>query len=135
MANDLLLDDGKDIVSQLLQQLVYEPNISLRLQAMDTLLSAIDDDMAFKVKAKEFKKFLNQNYMKNTNFMRQLKLYSKINDNVETSIEYHGQDYLTHSEYIFNEDFESEVMKLSKYINHFVGKLLKEYSRGQQIEF
>lgn len=135
MGTDFMLDEGKDIVPQLLQQLVYESNMSVRLQAMDTLLSAIDDETAKKLKVKKFKRWLNEKYIKNTDFIRQLKLYSKINDNVETAIEYHGQDYLTHSEYIFNEEFETQVMELSKYINHFVGKLLKEYAKGEKIEF
>jgi len=135
MGTDFMLDEGKDIVPQLLQQLVYESNMSVRLQAMDTLLSAIDDETAKKLNVKKFKRWLNEKYIKNTDFIRQLKLYSKINDNVETAIEYHGQDYLTHSEYIFNEEFETQVMELSKYINHFVGKLLKEYAKGEKIEF
>lgn len=130
-----MLEDSKEFIPSLLQQLVYESNIFVRLQAMDTLLSAIDDDMARKLEVAKFKKWLNHKYLKRVDFMRQLKLYSKINDNVETSIEYHGQDYLTHSEYIFNEDFENEVMELSKYINHYVGKLLKEFAKGEAIEF
>ena len=135
MTEDILLDDGKQLIPSLLQQLVFETNIMTRLQAMDTLLSGIDEEMKKQMDVDEFKLWLNQNFLKKTLFMRKLKLYSKINENVETAIEYHGQDYLTHAEFVFNEDFEKEVMHLTRRINSFVGKLIKEYSKGEGIDF
>lgn len=135
MAQELKLDEGKDTIPILLQQLVFEANISIRLQALDTLLSAIDDDISKRMKVKIFKTWLRRKYLSRVDFVRQLKLYSKINENVETAIEYHGKDFLTHSEYIFDEEFENEVTELSKNINNFVGKLLKEYAKGEVIEF
>jgi len=135
MPQDLILDDGNQIIPSLLNQLVYEENIMRRLQAMDTLCSACDEKIDMKLKVKEFKTELRKKYLSRVNFLRRLKLYSKINDNVETAIEYHGQDYITHPEYIFDDDFEVEITELNKKINSFVGELLKEFARGESIEF
>jgi len=131
----MLDDEGRDLIPSLLQQLVYEPNISLRLQALDTLLNGIKKEISDKMKVRVFDEWLRKKYLNNTQFMRQLKLYSKINENVETAIEYHGQDYITHAEYVFNDEFENQVMELTKAINTFVGMLLKEYAKGESIEF
>lgn len=135
MADEIILDEGKQLVPSLLQQVVFEDNVSVRLQATDTLLSALDEDIKKKLETQKFKIWLNKEFLKNTDFMRQLKLYSKINENVETAIEYHGQDYLTHQEFVFNEDFEKRVMLLTRRLNSLIGKLIKEFSKGEGISF
>jgi hypothetical protein len=132
---EIILDDGKQLIPSLLQQLVFETNVMTRVQAMDTLLSAVDEKIKENMKTDEFKVWLNKNFLKKSVFMRKLKLYSKINENVETAIEYHGQDYLTHTEFVFNEEFEKEVMMLTRRINNFTGKLIKEFSKGESINF
>jgi hypothetical protein len=135
MVEELMLDEGKQLIPSLLQQLVFETNVMTRLQAMDTLLSGMDEELKHKLKTDEFKLWLSKHFLKKSDFMRQLKLYSKINENVETAIEYHGQDYITHSEFVFNEEFEKKVMILTRRINNFVGKLIKEYSKGEKVQF
>lgn len=132
--SDLMLDEGEPIIPSLLKLLVYEDNVMKRLQAMDTLCSAIDEDISKKLKIKEFKKELNEKYMDDLIFLRKLKLYSKMNDNVETAIEYHGEDYSTHPEFIYDVEFEKEINILTKNINNFVGKLLKEFAKGDSID-
>lgn len=134
MTEDLMLDDGDQLIPSLLKLLVYEDNVMKRLQAMDTLCSAIEEDISEMLGVKKFKKHLNDKYLNDILFLRKLKLYSKMNENVETAIEYHGQDYLTHPEFIFDLQFEKEVNKLTKAINEFTGQLLKEYSKGDTIE-
>lgn len=134
MGDDLLLEEGNNLIPSLLQQLVYESNLMVRLQAIDTLCSAMDDKMEEKFKVLEFKEMLNTEYLSKTDFLRRLKLYSKINENVETAIEYHGQDFITHPEFNFDENFEREVTALSLLINNFTGKLLKEFSKGDSFE-
>ncbi len=134
MTSEIMLDDENQLIPSLLQQLVYEPNISIRLQALDTLLNAIDDNISEAMNVKLFREKMREKYLNRIDFVKQLKLYSKINDNIETGIEYYGQDFLTHPEYIFSEQFEKEVVNLTKAINTFVGKLLKEYSKGESIE-
>jgi len=143
MPEDLFMDEGSNLIPSILQNLVFETNILTRLQAIDTLLSALDEkDLDMKIKIKEFKQKLKQEYLlpdKNKddprkNFMRRLKLYSKINENVETAIEYHSEDFITHPEYIFDADFERKITDLNLKINTLVGELLKEYSRGEEIE-
>jgi len=135
MVNSIEIGEGEELIPALLKQMVYEDNVMKRLQAMDTLLSAIDEDIAKKLKTKEFKKELNVSYLDDVIFIRKLKLYSKMNENVETAIEYLGEDYVTHPEFIFDEKFEVKVNILNKKINNFTGNLLKEYSMGDSIEF
>jgi len=142
MPEDLFIEEGTNLVPSILQNLYFETNILTRLQAIDTLMSALDDQIEMKLKIKAFKKKLKEEYMlpsKNKkdprdNFMRRLKLYSKINENTETAIEYHSQDFITHPEYIFDEDFENKITELNMEINTLVGSLTKEYSRGEEIE-
>ena len=135
MVDQLIMDEGNQIIPSLLNQLVYEENIMKRLQAMDTLCSACDEGIDVKLKVKDFKEEIRKKYLSKVDFLRRLKLYSKINDNVETAIEYHGQDYITHPEYIFDDEFEIKITELNKKINSFVGELLKEFARGESIEF
>lgn len=126
---------NSNLIPNLLSQLVYEENILRRLRAINTLSQAVDDDIAKLLDIPTFLKTLNKNYLKNVEFLRRLKLYSKINDNIETAIEYHSTDYITHQEYVFDEQFEAQVEELSSFIDKMVGLLLKEYSKGESIEF
>lgn len=135
MEEGILLDEGNNLIPSLLSQLVFEENIMRRLRAINTITKAVDDEISKKLKIDIFNIVLNQKYLKDVSFLRRLKLYSKINENIETSIEYHGTDYITHQEYIFDEDFEKQIEELSSMIDNFVGKLIKEYSKGESIDF
>ncbi len=135
MGDEISLEEGSGLIPSLLSQLVFEENVIRRLRAINTIIRAVDDEIKNKLKIDTFKIILNHKYLKNVEFMRQLKLYSKMNDNIETSLEYHGTDYITHQEFIFDEKFDIEIEKLSSMIDKLVGNLIKEYSKGESIDF
>jgi len=128
------LDDGQSPILSLLQSAVYEDNILKRLNATDTLISALEDNIADKNQAKLMRKYIHEEVLSNEDFMRRLKLFTRIDEHAETSIEYFGQDFLTHPEFHFDKEFISKLSEINKKLNHFIGTLIKEYSRGDQIE-
>lgn len=131
-----LLDEGNgSITISLLQTIFTQDNMFLKLNQMDTCLSALDEKLVKETNAHIFKKWLNEKFLKDTNFIRQLKIYSKINENTETALEYFGQDFISHPEFAFDKDFEKKLAYLNKQINHFTGKLLKELTKGETLEF
>lgn len=130
-----VLDEKKDLLPTLLQGIVFESDLLKKLNAVDTIISALDDKMAENSGAITFKNWLHSKYLDNTLFMRQLKLHTAIIENVETKIEYYSQDYLTHQEYIFDADFEQVIITINKTINHFVGRLLRELGKGEELPF
>lgn len=133
MAEALPLDEQQSPLPSILQQCVFEDNIFRKLQAVDILISALDDDMLKKIKGIKMKNWLHTNFINNVEFMRQLRLHSKVGEHPETSIEYYGQDFLTHPEFVFDAKFVETLTDLDKKLNHFIGKLLKEFSKTEDI--
>lgn len=131
--SEIILEDKKNTIPALLNALVYETDLLRKLNAVDTVLSALEPEIVEKTHAIDFKNWLNRNFLTNLQFMRQLKAYSAIISTPETCQEYFSTDYLTHPEYQFDEDFEKLLIKINRQINHFVGKLLKEFSKGDSI--
>ena len=123
-----------DLLTTLAQQLVFESSLLVKLNAIEPIINALDPDQAKAVGAPAFKTWLSK-LTQDTKFMRQLKIYTTIISNVETSIEYVGQDYLTHPEYQFDEAFEKKLSRINKTINEFTGKLIRELNKEQVIEF
>ena len=134
MTEQLVLDDETKAVPALLQQLVFEDNMFRKLNAVDTLLSALEPDMKQSTGTDRFHKWLHENFINSDRFMRRLNLYSKMNDNVETALELYGQDYYTHPEFYYEKKWFVTLNELNKAINRVVGKLLKEFSRGETID-
>lgn len=135
MADDFNIDEGSNPLLPLIQNLVFEENLSKRLNALDIILGSIDTETGKIVGCVAFKRYLRQNYITNLKFMRKLRLYSKIQENIETSIEYCGDDFISHPEYIFDDDFEKSAKKLELLMNNFIGRLLKYYTKTDIIEF
>lgn len=130
-----LIDEGNDTtIISIISQLIFETNLYKKLNAIDTLLSSLDDKIAEKSNAAQFKKYLNTNFLLNVDFMRQLGLFSKMEENVETGLELQGQDYISHPEYVFDKEFAETKANLNKQINHFTGKLLRELTKGESLD-
>lgn len=134
MTDQLILDEGKNFIPSLLQQVVFMENLFVKLNAVDTLISSMDNDIIEKTNGKEFRKWLHINYLKNVEFMRQLKIYVRISEQTETALEYFGQDFLTHQEFVFDEEFEKKLSFLNRKLNHFIGTLLRETNKADTFE-
>jgi hypothetical protein len=131
---ELDLDEGQSPLLSLLQQAVYEDNLFKKFNAVDILISALDDDLRGITGANKMKLYLHKEVLSNEDYMRKLQLFSRIADNPETAIEYFGQDFLTHPEFHFDKAFQTKLSELNKRVNHFIGKLIKELSKGEEID-
>lgn len=119
----------------MLQTIAFETNLYKRLHAVDVICSALDDETAKAVKAKEFKNHINKEYLLNKKFIRKLKLVSMLENYAETSIELSAQDFVTHPEFHYDEDLHEKIGKINRLINHFTGKCMKELNKGDSIDF
>jgi hypothetical protein len=135
MADPLLDGQQQNSIPSILQTLIFQENLLLKLNAVDTVLNALDDKVAATISAKKLKGYLHRNYLDDISFMRNLKRYSKLTENTELAMEYFGQDFLSHPETAFDEEFEATLATLNKRLNRIIGLLLKEYQKGEDIEF
>lgn len=134
MPEDLLSDDVSPMQS-LISTLFFHNDMLVKLNGVDSILSSLDDEITKKMKAKEFRAYLHKKYLDDVEFMRRLRFYSTICSNHELSIEYFGQnDYISHPEYQFDAKFEKTLAELNKILNEFAGKLLKEYTKGGELD-
>lgn len=132
---ELQIDDGNSPLPQMLQQIAFEENIYKKMQAVDVICSSLSGKISKKVKGTQFKNWLNETYLENTEFIRKLKLISKLEAYPETAIELSSLDFVTHPEFHYDEDFQNAVTELNKKLNHFIGKCIKELSQGNSISF
>lgn len=132
---ELQIDDGNSPLPQMLQQIAFEENIYKKMQAVDVICSSLSSKISKKVKGTQFKKWLNESYLENTDFIRKLKLISKLEAYPETAIELSSLDFVTHPEFHYDEDFQNAVTELNKQLNHFIGKCIRELSKGNSINF
>ena len=130
---NLDFDDDSNYLYNVLSQAIFEKNMEKKLEVIDIIINSLDDKMKESVDSEDFQEFLHELF-DDENFMRQLSFTSMIKENVETSIEYHGQDYLTNNGYNFNLEFEKKLGIIKKRINKFLGLLLKELNKGQELE-
>lgn len=132
---DIQLDDGRSPLPNMLQQITFEDNTYKKMMAVDVVCSSLDNKISKKVDAIDFKRWLNDNYLKDKAFIRKLKLISKLEAYPETAIELSSIDFVTHPEFHYNEEFQDRIAELNKKLNHFLGKCIKELSVGSSIEF
>lgn len=128
------LDDGQSPILSLLQQAVFEENILKKLNAVDILISALEPDISNEMKAKDMKRYIHKEVLSNEDFMRKLQLFSRISEYPETAIEYFGNDFITHPEFHFEKDFVGKLSEINRKLNHFIGILIKEHSKGEELE-
>lgn len=132
---DFLSNSSSDHVVSMLQNIAFETNLYKKLHAVDVVCSALDDETAKSVNAKEFKNHINKEYLLNKKFIRKLKLISMLENYPETSIELSAQDYITHPEFHYDEKIHDKIAYLNRLINHFTGKCMKELNKGVSIDF
>jgi len=118
-------DQAGSKLQDMLSLLTFETNFFKRLQALEVVFNMIEDDLGNKVGVLKFKKFLSE-YTNSDKFMRQAKLISIIEDNIETALEYYGRDYISTPEFNYDKDFQSKRRKIDTEINKFIGQTLKE---------
>lgn len=135
MDTSILAEQQTTSIPGILQNLIFQENLSLKLNALDTCLHAIDENVAQKIGATKIRASLHQKYLDNIDFMRKLKLYSKMLENTETALELMGSDYLTHPEFVFDAEFETILSGLNKELNRLIGQMLKEYGKGDEYEY
>lgn len=135
MVEPLGLEEAQSPLLSLLQQIVFEDNFLRKIKAVDILISALDDDIKTATNAMQMKKYLHQEVLSNDEFRRKVELFARVCDNVETGIEYFGQDFITHPEFNYSPEFMGKLSQIEKKVHHFVGKLIKEYSAGEEIQF
>lgn len=130
---ELDLGESKALIPSLLNQFFDEENYVKKLNMAYTIVCGLEPNIFKATGGEQFKGFLNK-FLTNVVFIKKLKLYVKINENIETAIEYLGRDYMTHEEFIFDPEFEKLILEMNKRINQFIGKLLKEYAKSESIE-
>lgn len=118
-------EEGQNKLEDMLGSLTFETNFFKRLQALEVIFNMIDDDIAEKIDLNSFKLFLSK-YIDDNKFMRQAKMISIIEDNVETALEYYGRDYISAPEFNYDKEFQEIRRIIDKQINNFVGKSLME---------
>ena len=118
-------DQAGSKLQDMLSSLTFETNFFKRLQALEVVFNMIEDDLGNKVGVSKFKKFLSE-YTNSDKFMRQAKLISIIEDNIETALEYYGRDYISAPEFNYDKDFQSKRRKIDTEINKFIGQTLKK---------
>jgi DNA recombination-dependent growth factor C len=127
-------DDKPSPVEGMIHNIVFNDNLMLKLKATDVVINALEPELADKVKAREFQQFIH-NIFKNRAFIRRLTYLSYLKTNIETSLEYHGQDYATNPDFDYDEDMEAKMILIEKKLSRFLGELLKELNKGEKIEF
>lgn len=124
---DFNLSEPNQLLPSIIQQLVFEDNILRKMNGIDTLLSALDDDLAKKINAQQYQKWLHS-FLENIDFVRKLSLHCKVCEIPETALELYGTDYLTHPEFQFDEEFNKKVVLINKKLSEILGHILREFN-------
>lgn len=124
-------DEGTTLPS-VVNHIIFESNLQKKLEATDVVINALNKDIMDKTKAKEFQKFLH-NIFDDKGFMRKLSFYSQLKDVPELSIEYSGIDYLSMPDFQYDELYEDRIVDIKKKLQKFLGALLREFSKGVEI--
>jgi len=130
---ELDLGEGANPLQNVVQQIIFESNLQKKLEATDVVINALDKNIIDVTKAKEFQKFLH-NLFDDERFMRVLGLISQMKEIPEISIEYQGTDFLSTPDYHYDAEFEKKIVVIKKKLQKFLGSLLKEFSKGMELE-
>jgi len=117
----------------IIQQIIFNDNLLSKLKATDVVVNALNETIKDKTNAKAFQKYIHILFG-NYDFMRKLKYISKISENVEVELEYTGADYISSPDFIYDVEFEKKIVDIEKRLAKFLGSLLKEFSKGVEIE-
>jgi len=125
--------EGTNPLQTTIQQLIFTENLLTKMRATDIVINALEDKIVEKTDAKNTQKYLYK-FFNDSKFMRKMHYLSQIKTVAETSIEYHGTDYLSSYDFHYDEKFEITINEIEKRLAKFLGALLKELTRGIDIE-
>lgn len=125
--------DGTNPLQSTIQQLIFTENLLIKMRVTDIVINALENKVAEKTNAKDMKKYLYK-FFDDNKFMRKVHYLSQIKNNTETSIEYHGMDYLSSHDFHYDERFEMTINEIEKKLSKFFGALLRELTKGVDIE-
>jgi ribosomal protein L17 len=110
------------------QEAINQENLFKKLRLTHIIMHSIN---LTEKKANELHKRIEE-MLTDIDFMRKLKLNSKIKDNDITAIEYLGKDYRGGDEnMVFDAEFESILTELEKRIDEYLGMVLTELTKGE----
>jgi len=131
---ELATDEKTARIFAVLQAIIFEDNLFVRIQAIDTVINMLDYKLQKKTMAIPFQKWLH-NILDDNEFNRKIRLVSKFSDNIEASIEYFsGQEFITTPELNYDPELNEKVNKINKSINKFIGIIIKELNVISEIE-
>jgi hypothetical protein len=112
----------------IVQEAINQENLFKKLRLTHIIMHSIN---LTEKKANELHKRIEE-MLTDIDFMRKLKLNSKIKDNDITAIEYLGKDYRGGDEnMVFDAEFESILTELEKRIDEYLGMVLTELTKGE----
>ena len=145
-----LEEEANNPLHNILTNLIFEDNMLKKIWGTDIIINALDKDMKkdliievsiknenneiekIKMNVIQFQKYLHT-LLDDINFMRKLEHNTHMKSNVETSIELFGQDFISEPEFNYNIEFEKKLIEIQKNLAKFLGSLLKELSKGEDI--
>jgi hypothetical protein len=130
---DFNLGEQNNSLLNYIQQVSLEKNVFQKLEYTDIIINALDDDIKKRVKAKEFQKYIHELYA-DDEFMRKLEYVSTVKENVESSLEYFGFDYASAPDFTYQKETEEKIKEIRKELSRFFGSLIKEMSKGVELE-
>jgi hypothetical protein len=119
-------------ILMMVQQIVFNDNLLIKLKATDVIINALDDETKKKVGALEFQRYIHRLFSEKE-FIRRLTYLATIKSNIELSVEYHGQDYISAPEHHYDIQFETKTLIVEKKLAEFLGKIIKNSNKGTQL--
>ncbi|MCJ7816856.1 MAG: hypothetical protein MUP55_03275 [Candidatus Aenigmarchaeota archaeon] len=120
-------------VLMMVQQIIFNDNLLTKLKATDVVINALDDETKKIIGALEFQKYIHRLFGER-DFIRRLTYLATIKSNIELSVEYHGQDFISAPEHHYDADFESRTLVVEKRLAEFLGKIIKNSSKGTSLQ-
>jgi len=112
----------------IVQEAINQENLFKKLRLTHIIQHSVNIEDK---RAKELHKRIEE-MLTDIDFMRKLKLNSKIKDNDITAIEYLGKDYRGGDEnMVFDAQFESILTELEKRIDEYLGMVLTQLTRAE----
>jgi len=130
---ELDLNDGVNPLNNLITQVIFEKNLMTKLEVTDTIINSLDDKTRKVTKAREFQKYLH-NLFGDEEFMKRMTYISTLKENIELAVEYGGVDYISSGDYTYDIGYEKRVLLIKKDLSVFLGSLLKQISKGVELE-
>jgi len=117
----------------MVQQIVFNDNLLHKLKATDVVINALDEETKKRTNANAFQKYIHSLFG-DEEFMRRFTYIASIKSNIETALEYYGQDYLSGQDFEYDAYMEKRLLSVEKKLSNFLGGLLKELSKGFELE-